>query len=132
MKLTRAFLRNLIKEVKGDKSCKKATQDPEYNKKKKEIAASKKDVAYGPTNRPELKDYAKKGKLCGNCGAFDVTKEMQNCMNVKYPKKIDANFLIKGKKKGYCLMHDFMCLGHKTCLTWGSGGPKKWNLLGKN
>jgi hypothetical protein len=125
MKITRAFLRNLLKEAKGDKSCKRATQDSKFNSSQKMKAAKSKKIAYGEPNRPELKKLVKENKLCGNCGAFDVTKKMQSCMKVKYPKNVSADFLIKGKKKGYCLMHDFMCSGHKTCLTWGSGGPKK-------
>ena len=124
MKITRAFLINLIKEVKGDGSCKRATQDSKFNASQKKKAATNKKIAYGPPSRPELKKLVKKNKLCGNCGAFDVTKEMQKCMKVEYDNPT-ANFLIKEEKKGYCLMHDFMCSGHKTCLTWGSGGPKK-------
>jgi hypothetical protein len=124
MKITRRFLRNLIREVKGDKSCKRATYDSKFNSAQKKKAATSEKIAYGPPSRPELKELVKENKLCGNCGAFDVTKEMQACMKVKY-KRVSAKFLIEGRKKGYCLMHDFMCSGHKTCLTWGSGGPKK-------
>lgn len=124
MKITRSFLRNLLNEVKGDKACKRATLDSEFNNSQKKKAAANKNIAYGPQNRPELKKLVKKNKLCGNCGAFDVTKEMQKCMKVEYDDPT-ADFLIKKEKKGYCLMHDFMCSGHKTCLTWGSGGPKK-------
>lgn len=124
MKITRSFLRNLLNEVKGDKACKRATQDSKFNSSQKIKAATNPKIAYGPAIRPELKKLVKEKKLCGNCGAFDVTKEMQKCMDVEYENPT-AEFLIEGKKKGYCLMHDFMCSGHKTCLTWGSGGPKK-------
>lgn len=124
MKITRSFLRNLLNEAKGDKSCKRATQNSKFNSSQKIKAAKSKKIAYGPPERPELEKLVSENKLCGNCGAFDVTEEMQKCMDVEY-KDPTAEFLIEGKKKGYCLMHDFMCSGHKTCLTWGSGGPKK-------
>lgn len=125
MKVTKRFLRNLIKEAKGDDSCPAATQDQNLNSKNKKIAAKNPKIMYGhPSKVKELQKLAKENKLCGNCAAFDVTKKMQKCMNKEY-KEVTAKFLIGNNKTGYCKMHDFSCAAAKTCLTWAPGGPKR-------
>ena len=115
MKVTRKFIKNLIKEAKGDDSCPSATQDKDLNSKNKMLAADNPDIKYGHPNQvAALKALAKEKKLCGNCAAFDITPQMVNCGG--------AN---EEGTAGYCKMHDFSCAAEKTCLTWAPGGPKK-------
>tara|TARA_B100000161_G_C33466221_1_gene375837 strand:- start:332 stop:679 length:348 start_codon:yes stop_codon:yes gene_type:complete len=115
MKVTKRFLRNLIKEVKGDDSCPAATQDQNLNLKNKKIAAKNPKIMYGhPSRVKKLRKLARENKLCGNCAAFDIGKKMIKCGGAN--KKGTA---------GYCKMHDFSCAAEKTCLTWAPGGPKR-------
>ena len=136
-KLIRESLRTIYEAAK-DYVCPRATQDLEYNTKKRNKAIKAKHIKYGPLNLSDENywnklsdhwntdvDVAKKS-LCGNCAAFDVTKKMQACMGVKSEyEKVTAEFLIKNNKAGYCKMHDFSCAAEKTCLTWAPGGPKR-------
>ena len=115
MKVTRKFIKNLIKEAKGDDSCPSATQDKDLNSKNKMLAADNPaanalnlqgaDTATVPSGQQ---------KLCRNCAAFDITPQMVDCGG--------AN---EEGTAGYCKMHDFSCAAEKTCLTWAPGGPKK-------
>ncbi len=115
MKITRRFIKNLIKEAKGDDSCPAATQDAKLNSENKRKAARNPKIKYGhPSKVKELQKLAKNNKLCGNCAAFDVSKKMIKCGG--------AN---KKGTSGYCKMHDFSCAAEKTCLTWAPGGPKR-------
>ena len=57
---------------------------------------------------------AGENKLCGNCAAFDISKEMVACGGANSEGTV-----------GYCKMHDFSCTAEKTCLTYAHGGPKK-------
>ena len=115
MKITRRFIKNLIKEAKGDDSCPAATQDAKLNSENKRKAARNPKIKYGhPSKVKELQKLAKNNKLCGNCAAFDVSKKMIKCGG--------AN---KKDTSGYCKMHDFSCAAEKTCLTWAPGGPKR-------
>ena len=114
MKITKRFIRNLIKEAKGEASCPAPTQDNRLNSKNKKKAAKNPKIMYGhPRKVKELQKLAKENKLCGNCAAFDISKKMKDC-NVKVEQGM-----------GYCKMHDFSCAAEKTCLTYAPGGPKK-------
>jgi len=115
MKITRQFIRNLIKEAVGDKSCPAPTQDKGLNEKNKTSAAKSKKIKYGdPAKITELQDLAAKGSLCGNCAAFNISEQMINCGGASSDGSL-----------GYCMMHEFTCSAKKTCLTWAKGGPKK-------
>ena len=114
MKVTRRFIRNLIKEAAGDDSCPAATQDKGLNAKNKADAAKNPKIKYGhPDKVPELESLAKQKKLCGNCAAFDISKTMVSCGGANEEGTV-----------GYCKMHDFSCAAEKTCLTYAPGGPK--------
>jgi hypothetical protein len=122
MKITRTFLKNLLKEaVKKEKpkeskddACPVATVDERINSINKGKSAVNRDIAYmHPEDAEKILKKAEKEELCKNCGAFDVSKEMKNC----------GVEVLKGY--GYCKMHDFSCHEDKTCLTWAPGGPKK-------
>jgi hypothetical protein len=115
MKITKRFIKNLIKEVKGDESCPVATQEEEINTLNKGKAAVDRKIAYmHPADAVKILELVEENKFCGNCAAFDITPQMVDCGG--------ANS--KGTT-GYCKMHDFSCAAEKTCLTWATGGPKK-------
>ena len=115
MKITRRFLRNLLKEAAGRDSCPEATQSKKLNDKNKKLAAENKKIKYGhPDKIKELEGLAKENKLCGNCAAFDISQKMIDCGGANEEGTM-----------GYCKMHDFSCAAEKTCLTYAPGGPKK-------
>ena len=114
MKITRNFLKNLLREEAGDDSCPVATQEEEVNSKNKGRAAVDRQIAYmHPEDAEKILALAEEEKLCGNCAAFDISAQMKDC-----GVKVDQGF-------GYCKMHDFSCAAEKTCLTWAPGGPQK-------
>ena len=114
MKITKRFIKNLIKEVRGDDSCPVATQEEEINTLNKGKAAVDRKIAYmHPEDAVKILELAEENKLCGNCAAFDISKKMKGC-----GVEVDKGF-------GYCKMHDFSCHKDKTCLTYAPGGPKK-------
>jgi F0F1-type ATP synthase assembly protein I len=114
MKITRTFLRYLLKEAKEENECPEPTQDPELNALNKGKAAVNRKIAYmHPEDAQKILEMVEEEKLCGNCAAFDISQEMIDC-------GVEV-----GKGFGYCKMHDFSCAAEKTCLTWAPGGPKK-------
>ena len=115
MKITKRFIKNLIKEVRGDNSCPVATQDKELGNFNRGVAASDRKVAYmHPEDAMKILELSEQGKLCGNCAAYDISPKMIACDGA------DAEGTY-----GYCKMHDFSCAAEKTCLTWAPGGPRR-------
>jgi len=115
MRITRRFIQNLIKEVRGDDSCPVATQEKELSDFNRGVAASNRKIAYmHPEDAVKILELAEEGKLCGNCAAYDISPKMVQCGGA------DA-----AGTYGYCKMHDFSCAAEKTCLTYAPGGPKK-------
>jgi predicted RNA-binding Zn-ribbon protein involved in translation (DUF1610 family) len=104
-----------ISEQVTPDSCPIATQNKRVNRQNKLKAASDPQIKYGhPDRRRILRPLAEQGKLCGNCAAFDVSEQMQQCGGANVEET-----------RGYCKMHDFTCAAQKTCLTWAPGGPKR-------
>ena len=115
MKVTRRFIKNLIKEAKGNESCPAATQDKELSNFNRGVAAQSRKVAYmHPEDAMKILELAEQGKLCGNCAAYDISPKMVSCDGAD-----------EAGTYGYCKMHDFSCAAEKTCLTYAPGGPKK-------
>lgn len=115
MKITKRFIKNLIKEAKGDNSCPIPTQEKEVNNINKGKAAASRKIAYmHPADAQLLLALVEEGSLCGNCAAFDITPQMVKCGGANSKGTV-----------GYCKMHDFSCSAEKSCLTWAPGGPKK-------
>lgn len=115
MKITRQFISNLIREVKGIDECPVATQEEKINKLNKGKAAVDRKIAYmHPEDAVKILELAEEGKLCGTCAAFDITPQMVECGGANKEGTI-----------GYCKMHDFSCAAKKTCLTYAPGGPKR-------
>ena len=115
MKLTKRFLKNILREARGDDSCPAPTQDQELSDFNRGLAAQNRTVAYmHPEDALKILDLANQGKLCGNCAAFDITPKMVQCGGANEEGTV-----------GYCKMHDFSCASEKTCLTYAPGGPKR-------
>lgn len=115
MKVTKRFIKNLIREMKGDDTCPAATQNKELSDFNRGVAASDRKIAYmHPEDAVKILELVEENKLCGNCAAYDISEKMVQCGGA------DA-----GGTYGYCKMHDFSCAAEKTCLTYAPGGPKR-------
>ena len=80
MRITRRFIQNLIKEVRGDDSCPVATQEKELSDFNRGVAASNRKIAYmHPEDAIKILELAEEGKLCGNCAAYDISPKMVQC-----------------------------------------------------
>jgi hypothetical protein len=88
-------------------SCPTATQDETLNEANKEAAIQ--DHSYGPT---DISD-----KRCGNCGYFNMTKAMLDCIG-----DTEEN-VVSEASHGYCQLFHFNCLAKNVCDSWMKGGP---------
>ena len=122
----------------ANKGCPIATFDIDENLKNRQHAID--DYHYGPAN-PEVpgnywKEAAKSWKidektaktmLCENCGAFDVSDDMRECIESGIrgddQKIADARAPIDLADLGYCTFLKFKCAGTRTCSAWITGGP---------
>jgi len=130
---------------KKDSECPKAVKDLDLNLKNRQKAIDK--YIYGPKN-PGLdnkkttpnndtfwekiaKVWSKKHTVedvkeaktmrCGNCAAFDTSREMLNCISegIKGSEKSeDAWTTIESGKLGYCHFLNFKCAAKRTCKAW--------------
>lgn len=113
--------------------CPVATTDVEVNLKNRKDAIEK--AQYGPANPNEPNEAYWKAKadefqgdvesakkmLCGNCGAFDRTSAILDC--IKTGIGDDAEEVIDAGVLGYCEIFDFKCASKRTCRAWIAGGP---------
>jgi hypothetical protein len=63
---------------------------------------------------------------CGNCGAFDVSDSMRECIanGIRGDETgVDANASINLADLGYCNFLHFKCAGTRSCKAWITGGP---------
>jgi hypothetical protein len=81
-------------------NCPLPTQDEELNDKNRQVCID--DANYGEGG---LKTN------CGNCGAYNQTDEMMDCMDD------DSGDI------GYCQKWKFMCQSDNVCDSWVKGGP---------
>lgn len=119
---------------KAVKVCPPATQDVAINLKNRAKAIKVAD--YGPMNPNDANtEYwqeiagewdvtvteAKKQR-CGNCAAFNVTKEMKQCIadGIGGDEPWDV---IDAGELGYCEVFKFKCAAARTCDAWIVGGP---------
>lgn len=115
-------------------ACPRATQDIETNLKSRAKAIRVAD--YGPMNPNDPnEDYwskradewdvsvaeAKKQR-CGNCAAFNVSKQMKDCI-AKGIGGDTAWDVINAGELGFCEAFDFKCAAKRTCDAWIVGGP---------
>ena len=89
-------------------SCPTATQDETLNEANKEAAIQ--DHSYGPT---DISD-----KRCGNCGYFNMTKAMLDCIGDTMEEDV-----VSEASHGYCQLFHFNCLAKNVCDSWMKGGP---------
>ena len=131
-------MRNLINIMEAvSKGCPVATHDIDVNLKNRQTAIDK--YNYGPANpnKPE-KYWERAAKIfnvstataktmqCANCGAFDVSDSMRQCMAdgiQSNESNIDANASINLADLGYCNFLHFKCAGSRSCKAWITGGP---------
>ncbi len=110
-----------IKRIAKEVSCPVATRDGKVNQEKQLVAIATAD--YGPVNESESSYWSRISKklsvsepearrsLCGNCGVFDVSQSMRNCIT-----SADSSL-------GYCRIYQFTCSSSRTCLSWVPDGP---------
>jgi hypothetical protein len=126
---------NLLEAI--EKGCPTATHDIDVNLKNRQKAID--DYHYGPANPDRAEDYWSKSSkifkvsvataktmLCGNCGAFDVSDSMRECIarGIKGDEpSVDANASINLADLGYCNFLHFKCAGSRSCKAWVTGGP---------
>jgi len=126
---------NLIEAV--EKGCPRATHDIDVNLKNRQKAID--DYHYGPANPDRAENYWSESSkifkvsvgtartmLCGNCGAFDVSDSMRECIanGIKGDEpSVDANASINLADLGYCNFLHFKCAGTRSCKAWITGGP---------
>jgi hypothetical protein len=121
-------------------SCPIATQDVVVNLARRQVAIEAAD--YGPLNPAEPNDdywehmaeYFEvtpdeaRSTVCGNCAAFDVTSDMQECIAEGIEgdtsgDTTDPYDVIEAGDLGYCRVFKFKCASARTCSAWISGGP---------
>lgn len=133
-------LARLIQEAREEQeraargfSCPAATEDVRLNTENRNAAIEDELVKYGPMNLSDEAYWEELAELwgttpkvakesrCGNCGAFDISPQMQECMpgEIKVPEGEDERL----NTLGYCWMWDFKCFSARTCRTWVAGGP---------
>lgn len=93
-------------EDEEGRSCPMPTRDPELNSENKQRAVS--EASY---RDPADSGAFRADEVCGNCGAFDQTEDMLECIG-------DTS-----GEKGYCQLFRFVCSADHTCDRWVSGGP---------
>jgi hypothetical protein len=140
MRITKNGLAKLIERAIREQeemakafSCPPATEDVRLNTENRNAAIQDDLVMYGPMNLSD-EDYwsdlaefwrtdveTAKQSRCGNCGAFDVSPQMQECMpgEIKVPDEESEEL----NTLGYCWMYDFKCHSARTCRTHVMGGP---------
>jgi hypothetical protein len=89
-------------------SCPIATKDAEANMEAKEVAVEEANY-----RDPSEDGGFKLTEICGNCGAYNQTEDMLDCIGD------DSGDL------GYCQLYKFMCAADHVCNDWVKGGPIK-------
>ena len=119
--------------------CPPATQDIALNLKNRQKAIN--EYGYGPLNplEPNVKFWAKKQQmwqldsiddakksLCGNCAAFDVSKDAIACIERGIGDDSGSenpHDVVEAGDLGYCRFLKFKCASLRTCDAWVVGGP---------
>ena len=119
--------------------CPPATQDIGLNLKNRQKAIN--EYGYGPLNplEPNEKFWLKKQQmwqldsidvakksLCGNCAAFDVSKDSIACIEQGIGDDSGSenpHDVVEAGDLGYCRFLKFKCASLRTCDAWVVGGP---------
>jgi len=128
----------------AETKCPPATQDIALNLKNRQKAID--EYGYGPLNplEPNVKFWAKKQdmwqldsiddakkSLCGNCAAFDVSKDSIACIEKGIGQDSlgqDPHDVVEAGELGYCRFLKFKCASLRTCDAWVVGGPISENF----
>jgi hypothetical protein len=113
--------------------CPPATQDIKTNLKNRQNAID--TAMYGPLDIKNPGDYWEniaaewdvpveeaKGEICGNCAAFNITKNMLDCIagGISGDSAWDV---IEAGDLGYCEFFKFKCNANRSCSAHVDGGP---------
>lgn len=129
-------LSNMLEAL--EQGCPPATQSIDLNLKNRKKAID--EYMYGPMdpNEPNEEYWAKvaaewnmddpedaKSARCGNCAAFDITDEVQDCIarGIGAEPGSDPMDTIDAGTLGYCKFLKFKCAAKRTCTAWVEGGP---------
>ena len=127
---------NIIEAV--ERGCPPATQSIDLNLRNRKKAID--EYRYGPLdpNQPNDEYWADiarewnmadpdqaRSAVCGNCAAFDITDEMQDCIarGIGSEPGSDPTSTIDAGTLGYCRFLKFKCAARRTCTAWVEGGP---------
>ena len=95
-----------FEDSEDGKSCPLPTQDPNLNDTNKESA-----METSGYRNPENDGGFRADELCANCGAYNQTEDMLDCIG-------DSSETL-----GYCQLLKFVCSSDHTCDKWVTGGP---------
>jgi len=95
-------------ETENGMSCPMSTQDPDINEENKMVAVD--DADY---RDPSSDGGFRADEVCGNCGAYNQTEDMLDCIGENDDDP----------RMGYCQIFKFVCEGSYTCNEWVRGGP---------
>lgn len=98
-----------VDKMEEGSSCPVSTQDGDVNEMNKLEAVEEANY-----RDPSLDGGFRADEVCGNCGAYNQTEEMMECIGADD----DAGL-------GYCQIFKFVCEGMYTCDEWVKGGPIK-------
>lgn len=115
--------------------CPDATQSIKINLANRQNAID--TAMYGPLDIKNPGDYWEKiaekwdvpveeakGEICGNCAAFNIKKEMLNCIEQGIGgNEKDAWDVIEAGDLGYCEFFSFKCNANRSCSAHVDGGP---------
>lgn len=121
-----------------ERGCPPATQSIDINLKNRKKAID--EYMYGPMdpNEPNQEYWSKlaaewnmddaeqaKSARCGNCAAFDISEDMQDCIarGIGAEPGSDPMDTIDAGTLGYCKFLKFKCAAKRTCTAWVEGGP---------
>jgi hypothetical protein len=126
-------------EYEDGEACPAATGDLTLNLRNRGRAIDKAD--YGPMNPNEPNEQywrrmaarwdvpAEEAQTmrCGNCGAFNQTSRMLECIRDGMSEDAgeDAMDVVEAGDLGFCEIFDFKCAAARTCSAWITGGPIK-------
>jgi len=115
--------------------CPPATSNIELNLKNRQNAID--TAMYGPMDIKNPGTYWKdiadmwgvdeataKGETCNNCAAFDIRKDMLNCIEQGIGTA-DAQDVVELADLGFCNVFHFKCNGNRSCSAHIDGGPIK-------
>ncbi len=132
-------MRNYINLMEAmEQGCPPATQNIDLNLKNRKKAIDEYD--YGPMdpNAPNQEYWERiaaewnmsdieqaKSARCGNCAAFDISDDMQDCIakGIGSEPGSDPMSTIDAGTLGYCKFLKFKCAAKRTCTAWVEGGP---------